>query len=293
MAGIITVSPEAVRRCFPKRAADSHKGTYGHVLSVCGSYGMVGAAVLAGTAVLRSGAGLLTAALPRSCYPIFTPQLPEAVCLPLPETEDGRLSTQALPQLLQALPKASVLLCGCGLGTAAETDETVTALLGAATCPIVLDADGINLLSRHIYTVKTVSVPLCLTPHPAELARLLDCTVEEVQRDRPGAALAAARLCNATVVLKGHRTLIASPDTETLLLNPTGTPGMAVGGSGDVLAGMIAAFAAQGMSLRDAATCGAYLHGAAGERAAARLSQHAMLPSDLLTHLGELFLDFE
>lgn len=290
---MITISHEAVRRCFPKRAADSHKGTYGNVLSVCGSYGMAGAAILAGEAALRCGAGLLTAALPRSIYPLLSVRLPEAVCLPLPETESGQLSKEALPPLRQALGKASALLIGCGVGTQAQTDAVVTALLTAADCPVVLDADGINLLARHIDTLKTVSAPLCLTPHPAELGRLLGCSAEEVQAARPRAVARAAELTNAVVVLKGHRTLIASPSDGTLLVNPTGTSGMATGGSGDVLAGMIASFAAQGMPLKDAAACGVYLHGLAGERAAAALSQHAMLPSDILTHLGELFLDLE
>ncbi len=287
----LTISPETVRRCFPKRAADSHKGTYGHVLSLCGCYGMVGAAMLAGEAALRCGAGLLTAALPRSVYPMLTARLPEAVCLPLPETARGRVSREALPLLRTVLAKSTAFLCGCGLGVESETEELLLQLLPETKIPVILDADGINLFSRHIDTLKTVSA-LCLTPHPGEAARLLRCPVADIQADRIGAAQQLARQTGAVVVLKGHRTLIAAPE-EALLCNPTGTPGMATGGSGDVLAGMIASFAAQGMDLRDAAMCGVYLHGRAGELAAAQWSQHAMLPSDMLRCFGELFSVFE
>ncbi len=286
------IRPDRVRRCFPKRAADSHKGTYGQVLAVCGSYGMAGAAGLAARAALRCGAGLVTMAVPQSIYPILASALLEAVFLPLPETAAGGLGREALQKLQERLPRATALLVGPGMGVNDETGELVLGLLGAATCPAVVDADGINALVPHIDRLKTVGIPLILTPHPGEMAGLMGCTVEEVQRRRVDIARQAAARTGAIVVLKGHGTVIAAPGRATLL-NPTGTPGMATGGSGDVLAGMIASFLGQGMAPEDAAMCGVYLHGLCGERAAARLSQHAMLPSDMLWELAGLFLDYE
>lgn len=274
-------------RCFAPRAADSHKGTYGTVLSVCGSYGMAGAAALAAKAALRSGVGLVAAAVPESIYPIVAVQVPEAVFVPYAQG-----GAHAAKLLLPRLERADALLLGCGLGQTRDATELTEALLSGATCPIVLDADGINLLARHISIVETIQAPLILTPHPAELSRLLGCSMAQIQKDRIAAARQAVQRTGAVVVLKGHHTVIAAPSGE-LWVNPTGNPGMAVGGSGDVLAGMIAALVAQGLSPEDAARCGVYLHGAAGDRAAARLSQHAMLPSDMIDELGGLFLQLE
>ncbi len=276
-----------LRRCFPPRQTDSHKGTYGTLLSVCGSYGMAGATVLAAKAALRCGTGLVVSAVPESVYPITATALPEAVFAPY-----AKGGVKAATELLPWLRKATALLCGCGLGQNRESVELTEALLCEAPCPIVLDADGINAAARHIHMLETVHAPLILTPHPLELARLLSCTVAEVQSNREQIAKQAAWRHSATVVLKGHRTVVASPTGE-VWVNSTGNPGMAVGGSGDVLAGMIAGLLAQGLAPWDAARAGVYLHGAAGDAAAARLSQHAMLPSDMLDELGRLFLKLE
>ncbi len=278
---------EDVRRCFTKREADSHKGTYGTVLSVCGSYGMAGAAVLAAKGALRCGVGLVMAAVPSSIYSIVAVQVPEAVFLPYHEG-----GVCAASRLIPYTKRASALLVGCGLGQGVAETELVEAMITESACPIILDADGINVLARHISILETIQVPMIMTPHPKELSRLLGCTVEQIQADRVAAATETAKRFRAVVVLKGHHTVIASPSGE-VWINPTGNPGMAVGGSGDVLAGMIASLVAQGMSPCDAARCGVYLHGAAGDRAAARLSQHAMLPSDMIDELGGLFLQLE
>lgn len=276
---------EEIRRCFPPRRVDSHKGDYGTLLSVCGSYGMAGAALLAAEAALRCGAGLVIAAVPHSLYPAVAPALREAVFAPYDEQT-------AAETLLPRLETASALLVGCGLGQEPWTVELLEKLLASAACPVVLDADGINVAAQHIVMLETVHAPLIVTPHPKEMSRLLGCSVEDVQRNREETAREAVRRTGAVVVLKGHRTVVASPDGE-VWVNTTGNPGMAVGGSGDVLAGMIAAFVAQGMPPMQAAKCGVYLHGEAGDRAAARLSQHAMLPSDIITELGGLFLNLE
>lgn len=275
---------EEIRACFPPRKADSHKGTYGTVLSVCGSYGMAGAAMLVAEAALRCGAGLVRAALPSSVYPIVATRVPEAVFVPYDTA--GVATAEAL-----LTHRADAMVIGCGLGVSTQTAEMVAALTAEATCPVILDADGINLASRHIVITET-QAPLIVTPHPMEMARLLHCSVEDVQRDREQMAKAAAQQFHAVVVLKGHRTVVADPDGR-VYINTTGNAGMAVGGSGDVLAGMIASLAAQGLSPWDAAKCGVYLHGLAGDRAAARLSQHAMLPTDMIGELGALFLQLE
>ncbi len=286
------IRPEMVAACFQKRAANSHKGTYGRLLSVCGSVGMAGAAGLAGLAALRSGVGLLTAAVPKSIYPILGGRLLEALFLPLPETPQGQLSRAAVPPLLKAVAGATAVVIGCGLGRSEESDEVAKALVSAAACPMVLDADGLNAMGVHIDIVKTVGTPLVLTPHPGEMARLTGRETKEVEADRSGFACRLADRTGAVVVLKGYHTLVAAPGEEPLV-NETGTPGMATGGSGDVLAGLIGSFLAQEMAPKQAAMCGVYLHGLAGERAAENRSQHGLLPSDMIEELSRLFSIYE
>lgn len=285
--GQITVSYSMVQSHFTPRAADSHKGTYGHLLTVTGSDGMAGAARLCAEAALRCGVGLVTAALPRSIYPIFAAALPEAVCLPL----DSADATAQMAVRVKAKAATAVVL-GCGLGRTPAAEELVWDVLTHGDTPLVLDADGINAVAMHIDRLKTIRRPLVLTPHPAEMARLIGGTVADVQAHRATVARTFAEEYGVTLVLKGHETVIASPH-RALLLNPTGNPGMATGGSGDVLSGMLGAFLAQGMEPWAAAMCAVYLHGAAGDRAAEKVSQHAMLPRDIIDALGETFLDLE
>ena len=281
-----------IQPCFTPRNPDSHKGSFGRLLSVCGSYRMPGAAVLAAKAALRCGVGLCVSAMPQSAYPLVASYLTEPIFVPLPETASGTVSKNARAALREQAAQADALLIGCGLGRSDGADAVVFDLLEQARCPIVLDADGINAVCAHIDTLKTVSVPVIVTPHPAEMARLCGLSVEQVQADRIGVARRFADEYGVTVVLKGHRTVVTAPGVG-LYENTTGNAGMATGGSGDVLAGMIASFLAQGMDPVNAALCGVYLHGAAGDHAAATLSQHAMLPSDIIDALGGLFLILE
>ena len=280
---LYTISEEDVQNVLTPRAAESHKGCYGRLLAVCGSYGMAGAAMLAGEAALRCGVGLLTISLPPSIYPIVAAALPEAVYIPWDDTIGNR------PQ--DALKKASAVLIGCGCGIS-QTTTHVAAILERANCPVVLDADGINCAALHIDIRATQKRPVIVTPHPAEMARLLGCTTEQVQADRVGAATAFCEKSGAITVLKGYHTLIAAPG-ERVHINPTGNPGMATGGSGDVLAGMIASLAAQGIPPLEAAKCGVFLHGAAGDAAAAKLSQRSMLPRDIIEQLPSLLARFD
>lgn len=272
---------DRLKRCLPPRAADSHKGTYGTLFSLCGSYGMAGAAILSSRAALRCGVGLAVCATPESIYPIVAGAVPEAVFAPY---RDPLSAYEPWKE------KATALLIGCGLGDGA--DEAVLHLLNTATVPTILDADGINAAARHIPIRKAGSAPLVLTPHPAEMARLLHTSVKAVQSDREGAAVQAAKAFHAVVVLKGHRTVVAD-ENGVVFVNPTGNPGMATAGSGDVLAGMIGALLAQGAAAADAAVCGVYLHGAAGDRAAEELSQRALVASDLIDALPKLFSQIE
>ena len=287
-----TITEELVRSCMIPRPLDSHKGTFGRVLTVCGSYGMAGAALLCARGALRSGAGLVTAAVPRSVYPLMAPVLPEAVFAPLPETAGGQLSAAAEPLLLAQASSAGAVVAGCGLGTGEDIRYLINALKNHVTCPLILDADGINAVSPHTLVEETASSSIILTPHPGEMARLLDISVVEVQRNRAQIARRFADEYGVILVLKGYHTLVTAPG-RPLLMNETGNPGMATGGSGDVLAGIIGSLAAQGMDPYYAALCGVYLHGRAGDRAAARLSQHGMLPSDMIDELGGLFLNLE
>ena len=290
--GCREITPAMVAERLTPRPLDSHKGTFGRLLTVCGSYGMAGAALLCARGALRSGVGLLTAALPRSVYPLLAAAVPEAVFLPIPETEAGAFSADAVAPLLQAASGATAVVLGPGLGTGADQTALVEHLYRHCPRPLVLDADGINALDPHILVEETVSAPRILTPHPGEMARLMDVPVEQVQRHRREIARRFADEFGVTLVLKGYGTLVSAPG-RPVLENPTGNPGMATGGSGDVLAGIIGALVAQGMDPYYAAVCGVYLHGAAGDGAAARLSQHSMLPTDMIEELPNLFLQFE
>ena len=194
--------------------------------------------------------------------------------------------------LLEAAEKASAVVAGCGLGHPERWTELLGALRRRCLCPLVLDADGINAITPHMLLEDTASAPLILTPHPGEMARLLDTSTGAVQKRREEIARRFADSYGVTLARKGHHTLVTAPG-QPLWCNPTGNPGMAAGGSGDVLAGMIGSLAAQGLAPLEAAACGVWLHGAAGDAAAARRSQHSMLPSDLVEELGGLFLKFE
>ncbi len=299
---------DTVRRCLPPRAADTHKGSFGTVLSVCGSYGMAGAAVLAGTAAYRCGAGKVMAVLPHSVYPTVAQRLPEAVFVPC------RRAAAAVRR--PACRAATAVLVGCGLGQGRGALAAVRAVLGGTPSDrmLIVDADGINCLARHIDKleepfVRRNSEERCiLTPHPLELARLLalepaerdrllgrDTACDAAEREQLRVRLAgeAARRFRCVTVLKGHRTVVADPHGQ-VYSNESGNAGMAVAGSGDVLAGMLAGLAAAGsLTAWDTAVCGVYLHGLAGDAAAARVSQRALLPTDMLEELGKVFLTIE
>lgn len=259
------LTPEAAAGRLPARPPAAHKGTFGHVLIVAGSEGKTGAAALACEGALRAGAGLVTAAAPRTLNPIFELKLTEAMSLPCDDEGAGRFGAASLAQLRSAADERDVLVLGPGLGTADETVRAVEQLIGGLRRPAVIDADGLNAFAGRAGSLRGPG-PRVLTPHPGEMARLLDRPSAAVQADRVGAARELAGLTGGVVALKGARTVVANPEGE-VYVNPTGGPGLATGGTGDVLAGVIGGLLAQGLQPLDAAALGAYVHGRAGERA--------------------------
>ena len=282
------IDKEAVLEILPQRKPETHKGNYGRLLNISGSRNMSGAALLSTMSALRSGAGLVTLASVDKVIDASAGRIPEATYLRLPETEAGEIAAGSVRELVAALLRSSACLIGCGMGCSENTVLLLRAVLENSTCPVIIDADGINCLSRDINMIRTANVPLVLTPHMGEMARLLKCSVAEIAADRFRKARDFAVQWGVTLVLKDAVTVIAAPH-GALFLNTAGNPGMARGGSGDVLAGMIASFAAQGISPESAAIAGVHLHSLCGDRAAAKLSQYGMLPSDIIGELPLLF----
>ena len=288
MAQAMVLEAVQIRQLLPVRPRFSHKGDFGRVLLVCGSVGFTGAAALAARAALRTGAGLITVATPRQVWPIVAAKLDEPMVMPMAEDKAGRLSLQAAPALAQLLAKADACLIGPGLGRSEELDALVAALVGEARCPVVLDADGINAMAGHIDRLREAACPLILTPHDGEFLRLspsaaLPPADFDTRADR---AMMLARQLGAVVLLKGYRTAIT--DGKRLYRNETGNPGMATGGSGDVLAGMLVSLLGQGLAPLEAAAAAAWLHGAAGDRCAAERGEYGMTPSDLIDAASRL-----
>lgn len=284
---------ESVCRLFPERRADSHKGNFGRLLCIAGSKRMPGAACMAALGALRCGTGLLTTATAEQNVPILASACWESMFLPLHTDAEGFITwTENESILTEAIQKADAVLIGCGLGQTEETALLVRSVITLTKGTLILDADGLNVASSCIDMIQEREAPVILTPHPGEMARLLGTDTKTVQQARPEALQALCRMLpQAAAALKGHHTLVGQD--KRMYMNPTGNPGMSRGGSGDVLAGMIASFAVQGMTPLEAVTAGVYLHGMAGDIAAQRMSQAAMLPRDLIACIPEVFLKIE
>ena len=278
--GAVLLSEELVDSWLPKRQANAHKGDFGRVLILAGSVGYTGAPVLAANAALRSGAGLIFVGVPEDVYPIIAQKLDEPMVFPLPCDGEGRLNTRAIPEIVRRLENCDACLAGPGLGRSPAILDVVGAVLTHAKCPVILDADGINCLEGNIDSLGQASCPVILTPHDGEFRRLGG---DPASAERYASAKKLAMDWKATVLLKGHRTLIVSP--EEVYLNTTGNPGMATGGSGDVLAGIILSLIGQGLSPTKAAAAGAWLHGAVGDYCAEAWGEYGMTPTDMIACL--------
>jgi len=279
---------EELGRALPVRPPAAHKGAFGHVLLVAGAEGKAGAAVLAARASIAAGAGLTTVASPRRLGPSLASGCPEAMSLPVDETASGALVETALETLVAAAAERTVVAVGPGIGREETTERLVRELVRATDRPLVLDADGLNAFAGRIEELAARPGPTVLTPHPGEAARLLGRSTGDVQADRLGAVRELARRAAAVVALKGAGTLVASPEGE-VWINRTGNPGMATGGSGDVLTGVVAARLAQGDTAEFAAALAVHWHGLAGDLAAERVGGPAVAATDLLADLGPAF----
>lgn len=278
-------------RVFGTRDPGAHKGAFGHVLIVGGSVGKTGAALLAATGALLSGAGLVTVATPAPAQPIVAAGRAEVMTEPLPVGASGGLGREALARVLSLTKLRDVVVLGPGLGQEPGTRDVVREFVAQCPRPLVVDADGLNALAPSARAGAALGLlrraaPTIVTPHPGEMARLVGSRPEEVQRRRLETARALALETGSLVVLKGHRTVVADPDGRAAI-NPTGNPGMATAGTGDVLAGILGALLARGHTPWDAVTAGVYLHGLAGDRAQARKGPESMLAADVLEALPE------
>ncbi len=280
---------ERMRELVPARAADSHKGDFGRVLVIAGSVGRTGAAHLAALGALKSGAGLVTIATPRSCVATLAAMMPEYMLEGLEETAAGTIDFGAVERVLEL--KADIIALGPGIGQDPSTSAFVQAIVERAGAPLVLDADALNaFIGDPERLTGRDGVDVIVTPHPGEMARLLNLTIEQVQADRLEHARAFATARKLHVVLKGHRTIIAGPEGRSFV-NLTGNAGMATGGTGDLLTGMIAAWFAQILDPEGACKLAVYLHGTAGDLAEADEGEVALLPSDIASRLGDAVLE--
>jgi ADP-dependent NAD(P)H-hydrate dehydratase len=265
-----------------RRAMDANKGTFGRVLVIAGSRGMSGAAVLCGSAALRGGAGLVRVATPQTVRSEVAVGNPCFMTAPVPEDDAGRIGRTAIPELLALAEASDVVALGPGLGRGPEVTDAVIALLSAVDRPLVLDADGLNVITQNQSKLKSEPARI-LTPHPGEFARLTGQDVKTVQADRRGLASEYAQAKGVVLVLKGEGTIVT--DGRRIYQNTSGNPGMATGGAGDVLTGLIAALLGQGLEPFAAAQLGVYLHGRAGDLVAEEIGQAGLIASDLLIQL--------
>jgi hydroxyethylthiazole kinase-like uncharacterized protein yjeF len=274
------------------RSRETHKGTYGHALVIGGSLGMTGAVRMSSFAALRIGAGLVTAAVPLSALPTVAADHMEVMTAPLAETEQSAIALEAMPAISNLLATASVCLIGPGMSRYPEANAVLRFVLEKAISPIVIDADGLNALQGDVDFLKNRQVPMVLTPHPGEMARLTGMSIEQIEGNRMEVARTFAVEYGVCLVLKGNKTVVATPEGE-VFINITGNPGMATAGSGDVLSGMIAGLVAQGLKTRDAAITAVYIHGLAGDHAAGQKGQRGIVAGDILESIPYILKQLE
>ena len=271
------------------RPISANKGTFGKLVLICGSMGMIGACMMAAKGALRSGVGLVNIVLTKEMYPLIAPQIPEPIYTIL-DFDNLDAKKRSFEKLTSALSSATAVVMGCGLGETAE--KYVPIVLENANCPVVLDADALNYISQHKPLLENRNYPIIITPHPGEMSRLSGLSVKEVQADRIKIATTFTKDNGVYTVLKGSGTIISTPDGKTYI-NTTGNPGMSKGGSGDVLAGILGSLLAQGLTPEDAAVLGVYVHGKAGDLAAEKFGQISMQPTDLIEFIKDVFTNLK
>lgn len=278
-------------RILRPRKTESHKSSHGHLLILAGSPGLTGAAYMAGTAALRAGAGLATMGVPVSLNDIMEAKTTEVMTIGLPETADKTLGKASYEAARRLLANKTALVIGPGSGNSKEVMELIELIIQDIHVPVVIDADGLNSFAPKIGSLKGMKTEVVLTPHPGEASRLLNMKIPEIQADRIGAAERLVEMTGATVVLKGAYTVIAHPSGQ-VYLNPTGNPGLATAGTGDILAGMLGAFLAQGYGALEAAQASVYIHGLAGDEVKKERGELGMIATDLLPHIPRLINSF-
>ena len=280
----ILITPELFKEYFRERNLESHKGTYGHVLTIAGSMGKIGAGWLTSKAALRSGAGLATYAIPSSAYLKFDTRFPEIMVEPVSDKNHGYFSEESLGEIRPLAQGKDVIAFGPGIGTKKETVKFTQEIVSKLSLPMVIDADGLNNLGEHLIVLKKRRSDTVLTPHPGEMARLMGVETKEIQKDRIDICRQFASLHKVTLVLKGYRTVVASPKGE-IYINPTGNPGMSTAGMGDALTGMIAAFIANKIPTLEASIAASYIHGLAGDISKEKIGEVGMIASDLIDNI--------
>ena len=290
---LFTMSVDELKPFFKKRETDSHKGTFGTVLVIGGSYEMPNAVYFASQGAVNSGAGLVKVAFPSVAYNAIAPKTYEQILIPLESNKKGRISQNATKRLEAELKKCSCVLLGCGMGNDEDTKAVAEFVIKNAEVPIILDADGINCLKDNIDIIDSAKNPVILTPHPKEMSRIAGVTVDEIQENRGAVVSSFTKAHKSILVLKGASTLVGSTDYDDIYVNSTGNPGMATGGSGDVLAGIIASFVAQGVDPFTSAVAGVNIHGMTGDKVTEKYSMMGNTPTLMLNELPLILKKFE
>lgn len=289
---IVSAEQNEIKRFFKSRRSDAHKGDFGKLLCVAGSKDMQGAAVMAASAAVNSGVGLVRSVFPDAAYAPIASKLTEPLTIGMQSTVNGNLSYKNIERLINLANDSTAVLIGCGMGFCEDTIKIVEAMLLNVEKPIILDADGINAVAVNINILKESKAPLILTPHIGEMSRLTGLSVEEIEKNRVQIAKKFVAEYGCVLVLKGANTVVAAPKGN-VYLNRTGNAGMATGGSGDVLAGIIASFVCQAMGLQSATIAGVYVHGLCGDTAMKKYSMLGVTPTKMINELSEVLSNFE
>ena len=290
---LFTLSKQEIKSCLPKRRADGHKGTFGTLLFIGGSFEMPGAAFLASESAVNSGTGIVKVAFPDAAYPAIAAKTVEQVLVPLKNNENGRISVKSLPRIDKEINSCSAVVIGCGMGVDGDTEEITRYVIENSPVPVILDADGINAIKDNIDILDRAKSAVILTPHPGEMARLAKCDARDVQANRGAVVKSFIEAHKSVLVLKGSSTLVCSNEQDSIYVNTTGDCGLATGGSGDVLAGLVGSFCAQGADPFQAAVAGVYIHGEAGETVSEEYSLRGNTPSKLIKQISKTLKDYE